>query len=137
MANNYTICGTYGQIGCGEQFQVSGVNGRRPGTVSLADAIDEYLVLIDIAFANALVLPLGQFVIAKEVMDPVRVLALERRDQVEQLMRLVPPASIAKRTVYHFLKNEMTLRVLPQVHRLEQQAEILHAAMQIAGHHDF
>jgi hypothetical protein len=69
--------------------------------------------------------------IAEHEMDLVGMLTFQRRDKVDQLVRLVPAGGIAKRTVDQFLKNEVPLEVFGELSPLHQESEILHVPVEI------
>ena len=93
------------------------------------DAGVEPLILIDVALADALVLPLGEFVIPQEKMDTGGKLAFEGGDEIEKLVRFVAALGILKRPVHHFLQHEMPLRLFGEVGDFEREAKILDVAV--------
>jgi len=65
------------------------------------------------------------------------VLALERREQVKKLVRLVTALGVLLLAVDDFLEDEMTARVLVQRRGLVNSLEVPDVAVQVAGHENF
>ena len=77
--------------------------------------------------------PLGQFVVAQQHVDLSRVLALEGREQVEELVRLVAAARVGVLAVDDLLQDQVPARVLAEVGRLVDGLEVAQVAVQVAG----
>jgi hypothetical protein len=65
-------------------------------------------------------------------MDLARELVLERREEIDQLVRLVAAARVTELTVDHFLEDEMARRVVIEVRCAKEHLEVRHVAMQVA-----
>ena len=72
MAQQHAIAGTHCQIGRGEQLQVGRINGFRCIAIGFVHARSKELVLVDVPFADALILPLGQLVVAQQIVNTCR-----------------------------------------------------------------
>ena len=71
--------------------------------------------------------------IARQEVDAAGELARQRRDQVEQLVRLVAAGGIPERAVDDLLQNEVPPRVMGEVGLLHQRLEVAEVAVQIAA----
>lgn len=69
MAHEDAIGGHDSQVRDGEQLQVGSINLGCLRPVGFAEARQENLVLVNVTFANPLILPLSQLMIAYEIMD--------------------------------------------------------------------
>jgi len=101
------------------------------------NAANERFVLIAMALADPLLPPLRQLVIAEEIMHALRELALERRHQIEELMRFVAAVGIFERPMNDLLDNQMAARVLGEIGSQENATKVFDLAMKIAHDHEF
>jgi hypothetical protein len=76
---------------------------------------------------------LGQLVVAWQEVNSVRVLALERGEEVEQLVGLVAAGGVAVGAVDQFLHDQVAARLPAQVRALQDAPEVLDVAVQVAG----
>ena len=70
-------------------------------------------------------------------MDLARELVLQRREEIDELMRLVPALRVAELAVDQFLEDEVPLRVVGEVGGAEHDLEVRDMAVQVAGHEHF
>ena len=94
-------------------------------------------VLVLVGLQNRPVCPLRQFVITGQVVNLLRELALQRREEIDQLMRLVASVGIAEFAVNHFLQDEVPRGVVAEIGELEQRLEVRDVAVQVAGDEHF
>src|SRR5262249_49412777 len=87
MAEENTVGSPHRQGDDGKQLQIGGVNrgGSRP--VGRIEPCTKQGVELGLALGNGLSCPLGQFMIAEQEMNLLRILAFERRQEVDQLVR--------------------------------------------------
>src|SRR6266545_7785586 len=137
VTEEHAIGRPQGQRGDSEQLQVGRVDLVRRVPVRARHTVPEQRVEILVGLFDALLRPLRQFVIPQQKMDLSRKLHLQGRDEVEQLMRLIPSRWVTKWTVDDFLQDEMPARTIAEVGPLEQDAEIIEMPVQIAGNEEF
>jgi hypothetical protein len=94
----------------------------------------EKVIEVFVIFSDAAARPLGQFVIAQKKMHSAWKLAGKSRNQIEQLVRLISTAWVAKRSMHEFLDDELTLGIPSQVGAPERLPEVLNVAVQVAKH---
>jgi hypothetical protein len=68
---------------------------------------------------------LGQFVISEKEMKSLGKLALERRDEINQLVGFVAAVGIGERAVDDFLKDQMPAREFSKVRKHKYSSQVL------------
>src|ERR1700704_1255540 len=89
MTEKHAVRRPQGEGHSGKQLQVSRVDLAGAGTVGGADALAERGVEIEFALGDESVRGLREFMIARKDVDLTGVLAFERGEQVEELVRFV------------------------------------------------
>jgi hypothetical protein len=134
MAQKDAVGGTNGEWAGGKQLEITGVNFLGPRLVCSGHPESKLVVAIFVSLANPLARPLSQFMIAEQQMNLVGKLTGQSRKEVHELVGLVAPIRVAKRTVDDFLEHQVSRRVAGQLGPVEQSFEIFKVAVQVACH---
>src|SRR5262245_56749772 len=99
-------------------------------------ALLEHLVEVGVVLENHPPRELRQLVVAKQVVNLVRMLGLQRADQIDELMRLVAAGGILEGAVDQLLNDEVASRVPGEVSALQQPAEVLEVPVYVPADED-
>ena len=119
---------------CLEDFEIDCVD-LRPELlpISFGHALFKQHVEVLVGLEDRAVGGLRDLVIAGDEVHLSRELVLERREEIDKLMRLVAALRIAKFSVNELLKDEVARRVIGQIGAAKHDLEVRDVTVQVAG----
>jgi hypothetical protein len=100
MANEDAIGRSKRQGQVGEEVQIRLIDLFAATAIGAADAVEKIGVEVDIRFGDRTIRPLGQFMIAGEIVNALRKLALQRAPKIDRLVRFLAAVHVVEVAVY-------------------------------------